>query len=83
MVDTGLCLTIKIFDWFLAEDHQIYKQNKVNINNINIQEVLTTLDKSNVFEGVATEEKSGELLLNFLPQNGNIEDNSDDDTQGL
>ena len=53
MVHTGLCFTIKIFDWFPAEDHQIYKQSKRNINNTNIQDIMTTLDKSNVCEGVA------------------------------
>ena len=57
IADNGFCFTIKIPLCLPAEDHQIYKQSKRNINNTNIQDII---DNSNVYEGVAaTQVKSG------------------------
>ena len=34
IVDDGLGFTVKVYNWFLPEDHVIYKSNKRSVRNI-------------------------------------------------
>ena len=78
IIDTGLCFTIKVFDWLLPEDHQIYKSSKRSINNINIDDIITKLDHSQICKGVDIQELCGKLAFHVLPQIEQTEDSDEE-----
>ena len=60
-VDDSLAFTIQIFDWFMPEDHKIYKSTKRSLKNITITNLIHTLNSYNICSGVDTNELSEKL----------------------
>ena len=47
----GLGYTIKVFDWFLPEDHMIYISNKRSMRNITVENLIKSNENIFVCEG--------------------------------
>ena len=59
-IDTSLFYTIKIFNWFLPEDHLIYKTNKKHINNITVPDLVQLINTK--YPNICTVVKTQEIL---------------------
>ena len=68
IIDDGLGFTIQIFNWFLPEDHFIYKNNQRNMRNISISNLINTCLQYKLCEGVQHKIISSSLITNAIPK---------------
>ena len=58
-IDSSLAYAIQILDWFLTEDHELYKTCKRSVKNITISNLIYKLNNVNICLGIETQELSG------------------------
>lgn len=64
-IDVSMGFSIAVYGWFLPEHHQIYKDNKRCIRNVNILDLANHVEKAKICLGVP--DNSGGLLSHAIP----------------
>ena len=58
---------MKVFDWFLPEDHQFYMAHKRSINNVNIIDLIVMLTSAKICSGISTCEVTSQAMYHVAP----------------
>ena len=65
-IDSSLAYAIQILDWFLTEDHELYKTCKRSVKNITISNLIYKLNNVNICLGIETRELSRKLTYHVI-----------------
>ena len=82
VIDDGLGFTISCFDWFLPEDHDIYKENKRSLRNITVARLIQTLEQFLLCEGTKDTSSSG-IIHHVIPKENVTVQNEEEDEEPL
>ena len=76
-IDDGLGFTIKVLDWFLPEDHCIYKDNKRSMKNVSVVNLAKSINNFNLCKGISDKSNSSKKILHHVVQKSLVEDSDD------
>ena len=66
-VDNDLNFTIRVYNYMLPEDHQLYKLHHRSIKKITVSNLIQELESKTVCEGVHHKSFSGKLIQHSVP----------------
>ena len=68
ILDDSLGFTIKVYEWFLPEDHEIYKINKRSLKNVTLSNLLNKIGSYTICSGTTIKEYNETLYLHQLAE---------------
>ena len=83
ILDDGLGFTVQVFNWFLPENHFMYKINKRSLKNITISNLLKACLNFQFCKGVQTQVISSTLIIQSIPKSREALATNQDDEKAL
>ena len=78
LIDDGLGFTIKVFEWFLPEDHELYSSVKRSMRNITLSNLIKNIENNyKICTGVEEKELSGNLLFHVMKKTESCDDGNE------
>ena len=65
--------TVKVFDWFIPENHDIYLNEKRSIRNVKIRSLIENIENYSICPGLS--EQSSSIIHHVVPLNEIDDDN--------
>ena len=69
-VTTSLNFSVAVYNWFLPDDHSIYKNHRRSIKNISISSLMSTLEGAQICEGLNIDEHVSAICEDPTPACG-------------
>ena len=83
ILDDSLGFTIKVYEWFLPEDHGIYKTNRRSLKNVTLSDLLSQIGTYTICSGTTIKEYNETLYLHQLPERNCKNDSENDENSAL
>lgn len=68
LVDDSLGFSIKVFGWFLPEDHDIYTRNLRSVTNVTVSDLVKDIESHFVCPGVQPTAISRDVIHHVIPK---------------
>ena len=72
IIDDGLGFTIQVFNWFLPEDHNIYKMYKRTLKNITLSHLVNICLQFQMCKGIQLESLSSSVISHSIPKSRDV-----------
>ena len=66
IIDDGLGFTVKVFGWFLPENHELYKKNKRSMKNITVSNLVNACERYVLCNGTKPD-LSSKAIVHSIP----------------
>ena len=66
-IDDSLGFTVRVFGWFLCENHNIYKSTRRSLRNITVSNLIKEIEQLALSIGLTESAFSGDCLQHVLP----------------
>ena len=66
-IDDSLGFTVRVFGWFLCENHNIYKSTRRSLRNITVSNLIKEIEQLALCIGLTESAFSGDCLQHVLP----------------